>query len=158
MSTFKGKLGVIAVAAVCLITVLFYLVFVHSRGAAVEDRAHEDVKRAAELVRRIQRLHAFELVARAKEIALQEELVAAIALDKETERREAVFSAISEFDRKLRKQNRKPDFLAVVDHTGRVIARDLNIENMYGEKLPYPSIARAMGGRPPAMSGSCTTG
>lgn len=147
MSTFRGKLGIAAFCVVLFITILFYLVFVHPRGEEIQQRARADLTRAATLVQRIQRLHAFDLVALAKEAAQRSDLVEGVQKESESERRQRVFESISEFDRKLREERRKAHFLAVVDAEGKVIARDLNIENMYGEKLPYRSVAQALGGR-----------
>lgn len=147
MFKFRSKVAIVAFVSVLLLTVLVYLAWVRPAARRTQERAHSDVVQAAALVERIQRLHAYDLVALAKDASLQEEFLAAIALGTEDERRQAVYDAITEFDRKLRQENRKPDFFAVIDAQGKVIARDLNIEDMHGDRLAHPAIKSALLGR-----------
>src|SRR5262245_21209762 len=137
MSTFKRKVGLGALIATLLVTVLLYVLVIFPWANDVAKEARSDLQRAAGLIQQIQRLHAYDLVATAKEIALREDVMRSVQELEEPRRRRQVFDAITAFDRKLREQGRKADFLAIIDAQGKVIARDLNIEDMYNERLPF---------------------
>ena len=80
MSKFRSKVAIVAFVSVLLLTVLMYLALVRPAASRAKQRAHSDVVQAAALVQRIQRLHAYDLMALAKDVSLREEFLAAIAL------------------------------------------------------------------------------
>ncbi|MBK8482732.1 MAG: cache domain-containing protein [Proteobacteria bacterium] len=147
MATFKGKIGVSALLVVLAVTVLLYLAVIPSWAKRVREQAQDDVQRATALVGKIQSLRAYDLVALAQQIAQMRELVRVVRIPEEFPRRQEVFKEINAIDRLLREGGRKAHFFAVLDKTGAVVARDLSLEDMYGEKLPYASIKRALAGR-----------
>ena len=146
MSSFKAKMSVIAVILVLALTAILYVAIITPWANRVRAEAQADVDRAAEVVQRSQRLHSYDLVALAKQISIDFDFVNAITTEEGHGRRQAIFEAITEYDQKLRAENRKAHFFAVVDRQGKVIARDLNIKDMHGDKLGYRSVSRALAG------------
>lgn len=147
MSKFKGKVGIAAVVAVTVLVLLVYVLVVLPLDKQIRAAAREDVKRGAALVKDWQVQHSYDLVAVARHGANQAAFVKAIQVEDASKRRQDVFDAISVYDDQLKTKRRKADFLCVVDEQGKVIARDLNIQDMFGEKLPYGAIAHALAGR-----------
>ncbi|MBK6848984.1 MAG: hypothetical protein IPG96_16105 [Proteobacteria bacterium] len=147
MATFKGKIGLSAFLIVLGVTVLLYVAVIPPWARRVREQAQDDVRRATSLVAKIQRLRAYDLVALVQQIAHLRELVRVVQIPDELSRRQEVFKEINAIDRLLRESGRKAHFFAVLDKRGAVVARDLSLEDMYGEKLPYPSIHRALSGR-----------
>lgn len=147
MSKFKGKVGIAAVVAVTVLVLLVYVLVVLPLDKQIRAAATEDVKRGAALVKDWQVQHSYDLVAVARHGANQAAFVKAIQVEDASQRRQDVFDAISVYDDQLKTKRRKADFLCVVDEQGKVIARDLNIQDMFGEKLPYGAIEHALAGR-----------
>jgi len=147
MSTFKGKVGLVSTIIVILLTVVMYVLIVLPWSSKVRKAAEADAVRASKLVAKSQRLFAHDLIALAKQAARHHDMINAVQTDGTSAQREAVFKAITDFDDKLRAQKRKAHFFAVVDDKGKVIARDLNIQDMHGEELPYISVKQALRGR-----------
>ena len=144
MSTFKIKIGLVAFLLVVVSTVGMLFLSVAPLGKNADETVSSSVQRAAKLVQRTQRLYAFELVARAKRLAIQKEFVTGIQEAEEKPRRVAVYDAINEADKKLAAESRKPGFLGIVDKEGKIVARDLDPNADYGEKLPFPAVAAVL--------------
>jgi hypothetical protein len=144
--SYRAKIGLVGTVLVLGVIVAAYVGTVSPLATTATKGVDAAVKRASRLVTRIQRLKGFELLGMAESIARQKDFVKAIQVAPEEERRKYVFDAIQQYDQKLRKEGRKAHFLGVVDTNGAVIARDLDINNMYGEKLPYQNIKKALSG------------
>ncbi|MBW2736818.1 MAG: cache domain-containing protein [Deltaproteobacteria bacterium] len=148
MVNFKGKVGVTTTILSIVMVVVLYLLVMLPWSKQVQEGAKADVQRGTALVQHLLNLRAHEMVVVASEAANGGDFVAAIQQVEAAARREGVFKAIGNFDAKLRaKLERKADFFGVVDAEGKIVARDLNIHDMYGEKLPYVSIKHALSGR-----------
>lgn len=147
MAKFRSKVGLAVVGLGLLICVAFYLVLIRPWAGAVQQQAQADVKRAANLARQLQRLQSYREVRLATRIAATPGFAKALQVEEESARRKAVFAAIGDFDAKLRAKGHKADFFGVLDKQGRVIARDLDIHHMHGEKLPFPSVKLALAGK-----------
>lgn len=146
-STFRFKISVVAALVVIALTIVFYLLTVSPLSSAATEGVEKSVQRARRLVERSQKLQAFEVLSLAQRFAEQTSTVRAVQIETEKQRRINVFDVVDQQDKLLRKQGRKPDFLGVVDKQGAVIARDLDINNMYGETLPYKSVGEALKGQ-----------
>ena len=66
----------------------------------------------------------------------------------ETAKRQAAFEQCEGLNAYLAAGSRKADIVAVIDSVGKVVARDLNVNAMYGEDLrgKYPAVATALKG------------
>lgn len=146
LSTFRVKISLIAAALVLVLIVAVYLVTVQPLATSSTEGVRKSVQRAASLVLRSQKLHSYDLVALAQEVAVREDFIKGVQIETEKQRRVVVFDAIDQFDKKLKSQGRKAHFFAVVDKQGSIVARDLDINNLYGEKLPFKNIQQALKG------------
>ena len=148
MSTFKLKIGAIAVVCTVALTGLMLMLSVSPLGREAEQDVLGVVERSSKLVSRSQRLKAFELARQAKAIAIRREFAAAIQESEEKARRAAVYDSINQLDEQLAGKGRKPGFLGVVGKDGRIIARDLDPNADYGERLAHPAVKVALAGGP----------
>jgi hypothetical protein len=112
--------------------------------AAVEQR----VQRAEQLFQQLARLEAFDAANFASERAHRPSIAAIPSIGDETERRKAAFTEVEAINATLEKDARRADIVAVLDAQGKVVARDLNPNAMYGEDLKsqHPAVAEALKG------------
>jgi hypothetical protein len=82
----------------------------------------------------------------AEQAAARKDFIDAVQVADEKQRRISTFEAITKFDDQLRSEGRKAHFLGVVDKTGAIVARDLDPQNLYGEKLPFEAVKLALRG------------
>jgi hypothetical protein len=146
LSTFRVKISLIAAALVLVLVVAAYLLTVQPMASSTVEAVHKNVQRASSLVLRSQRLHSFDLLELAQAAAQNQKLIKGIQIAGEVDRRNTVFGAIEQEDDKLKSQGRKAHFLGVMDTQGKIIARDLDPENLYGEKLGFKNIDKALQG------------
>ncbi|MCB9557648.1 MAG: hypothetical protein H6707_16180 [Deltaproteobacteria bacterium] len=142
--SFKLKISVVSFVLVAALTGLVLLLAVEPFGASASQQVDDAVARASKLAQRSQRLHAYDLVAQAKRIAVRKEFADALRETETKMMRAAVFDSINQLDKQLAQEGRKPGFLGVVDAQGAIIARDLDPNANYGEKLPYPQVMRTL--------------
>lgn len=145
---FRVKVRLVAGILVVLLNVAVYLAITIPLSRKAEERVERNVERASKLVVRSQKLHALELQNMVLTVAAQPEFKDWMDKVEERERRAAAFDAITEYDDQLKKEERKAHFFAIVGKDGAVLARDLDINNMYGEKLPFANIQTALKGTP----------
>jgi hypothetical protein len=146
LSTFRVKISLIGAALVLVLTVGIYLVTVQPLANTTLEGVRKSVQRASSLVIRSQKLHGYDLLALAHGAASSKDFIDGVQVEDENKRRSHVFDAVDQYDKKLKSQGRKADFFGVVDKEGAIIARDLDINNLYGEKLPYKNIQKALKG------------
>ncbi|MCC6746553.1 MAG: hypothetical protein IT371_02780 [Deltaproteobacteria bacterium] len=146
MSTFKVKIGVAAFVVVAAVTFALYFIIAGPLATQAEREVVATVEQASLAVPRLRKHDGFELAAAVQSMSRRPEFVKAIQEGDEKKRRAAVFDAITQLDQELRSQEKKADFLGVVDKDGAVIARDLDMNDMYGDKLDYPVVQRALKG------------
>lgn len=145
-STFRFKISLVAALLVIAITVGIYLVTVLPLSKRAEKEVDSAVQRASRLVTRSVKLHGYDLVDLAQTIAASKEVILATHTETEKQRRINTFDAIDQHDKKMRREGRKADFFGIVDKDGAIIARDLDPNNMYGEKLPFLNVKQALAG------------
>lgn len=142
---FRVKLSLVAIIFVLIVVV--YVITVLPLAENTTKNVNSAIERASRLVSRSQRLNGFELVNLAETIAREKEFVDGVQAADEKQRRVAIFDSITQYDKKLKREGRKAHFFSVVGKDGAIIARDLDINNMYGEKLPYQNVKEALAGR-----------
>jgi hypothetical protein len=146
LSTFRVKISLVAAAIVVALVIVMYLVTVMPLSTIATEGVQKSVERASSLVVRSQKLHGYDLVALAQEVAARKEFIDGVLTETEQQRRVNIFDAISQFDKELKAKGRKAHFFGVLDREGAIIARDLDINNMYGDKLPFDNIKQALQG------------
>ncbi|MCA9673084.1 MAG: hypothetical protein KC503_46145 [Myxococcales bacterium] len=144
MSTFKVKIGVVALIIIGGLTVAMLMLAVSPLSTQGMHKATSAVRRASKLVERSQRLYAYDLVARAKALAAKKAWADGIRQEDEKQRRAAIFDAINQIDKKLKDKNLKPGFLGCVDKKGVIIARDLDPNADHGEQLKYDTVTAVL--------------
>ncbi len=144
----RMRIGLAAAGILLLATVgVFFAVTSDLRSAATRD-VEEKVSRAQRLYHQISRLEGIDFANLAAERARKPSVVAVTAKTEETARRQAAFEECEVLNAALQKMSRKADILAILDASGKVLARDLNANAMYGDDLraKYPAVARALKG------------
>lgn len=145
----RMKIGLIGAGLVLLLTGLFYAAVTQDFGVAVTQNAGTRVARAQRLYQHISRLAGIDLAGLAVERARRPGVVAVFDKTEETALRSAAFEECEAINAHLQKEGRKADIVAVLDSTGKIVARDLNPNADYGEVLRsrYPAVDQALKGR-----------
>jgi hypothetical protein len=141
---FRVKIGLVAAGLVVVLIISSYLLMVTPLAASASKNVRDSVTRANRLVTISQRVQGYDLVNLSQTIALRKEFIDGVMIKDEEQRRVATYDAINQFDAKLRAENRKAHFFGVVGTDGAIIARDLDIKNMFGEKLSFESVKHAL--------------
>ncbi len=147
-SAYRFKIGLTAAILVIVLDVIFYVATVIPLSSQTDEAIQNAVKRANSLVIRRQRLYGYDILSQAQELAREQGIIHGVQTETEKQRRINVYDMIMEFHKKLaQEEGRKADFLGVVDKEGAIIARDLDPNSMYGEKLlNYQNVKKALEG------------
>ncbi len=147
---FPAKIAVVVAGLVLALTVFVYQATVGSLTRSVTDGTTAQVERAAGLFLGQSRLQALEFTNEVSQYARVESLQRVFTLTDETTRRSAAHEAVNALndDQIAKGHDRRAALVAIVDATGKVVARDLNINSMYGEDLraAHPAVATALSG------------
>jgi hypothetical protein len=146
------RIALIAALAVAVVTG-FGLVYVSSTlTQKITSRVEAEVERAETQLLRSARLEAYELTTTVAALAHEGEFAKIFEKTSDVERQQAAFVAVEarrvRFEEKAGPEGTKPALIAVVDKTGKVLARDLNPTSLRGENLAarYPSLGLALKG------------
>ncbi len=145
---YRFKIGLIAAGLVLVSTCLFYLAVTSDLKASATQDADARVARAQRLNQHISRLAGIDLANLAAQQVRRPAVRAIFDKTEETALRQAAFTECEVINDGLQKQARKADIVAVMDATGKVIARDLNPNADYGDMLgaKFPAVAQALKG------------
>lgn len=145
----RMKIGLVAAAVLLALTVCAYvLVTGPLRDAATRD-VEDQVGRAQRLHSELARLEALDFTNLVSTLSRRAGLIAVFDRSIETARRQAAFEECQAINDKLGVQ-RRADIVLVTDAQGKVIARDLNVNAMFGEDVrkQFPVVAAALNGLP----------
>src|SRR5205823_2602910 len=134
-------------AAVAVVTAVCLVYVTSQMNETSTKRVESDVEHAEAQFLRSARLEAVELSTVANTLAREEEFTKIFSGASEDDRRRAAFVAGEARQARLEaKEQKKAAIIAVADKNGKVVARDLNINSLYGEdlKVKYPSVAAAL--------------
>jgi hypothetical protein len=143
----------IGLAAAGILLVVTFGVYTAVTGAlkktAVED-VEQGLVRAERAFAEIGRLRAVDAAMQAFERAKRHSMVAIFDKTDETAKREAAYTECEALNAGLQKDGHKAAIVSVLDASGKVIARDLNPNAMWGDdlKAKFPSVAQALKGEP----------
>lgn len=145
----RMKIGLIAAAVLVAFTAGAYVFVTRPLESAAIRDIEDDVARAQRLHAELARLEALDFTNLATTLARRAGAAAVFDRADETARRQAAFEECEAINGKLAAQ-RKADIVAIVDGQGKVIARDLNVNAMYGEdaRAAFPPVAGALKGMP----------
>jgi hypothetical protein len=146
----RMKIGLAAAGVLLLVTLGVYA----SVATVLKDNAVSDVERnlvrAEKAFSEIGRLRAADAAMQAFVRAKRPSVVGVFAKLDETARREAAFAECEAQNAGLQKEGRQAAIVAILGADGKVIARDLNPNAMWGDDLKsrYPAVDRALKGEP----------
>ena len=147
---YRIRIGLIAAALILVATVFFFLWVTSDMKAAATQDAEAKVSRAQSVYQHISRLVSLDLANLAAERARTPAVVAVFDKTEETALRSAAFEECEVLNAALEKEHRKADILAILNSTGKIVARNLNPNADYGESLRdrYPAVVQALKGIP----------
>jgi hypothetical protein len=147
---YRIRIGLIAAALILVATVFFFLWVTSDMKAAATQDAEAKVSRAQLVYQQISRLVSLDLANLAAERGRTPAVVAVFDKTEETALRSAAFEECEVLNAALEKEHRKADILAILNSTGKIIARNLNPNADYGEDLrvKYPAVVQALKGIP----------
>ncbi len=146
----RMKIGLAAAAVVLLVTLgTYFLVSNALKANAIAD-VEQNLVRAERAFSEIGRLRAADAAMQAYVRAKRPSIIGVFDKSDETARREAAFAECEAQNAGLQKEGRHAAIVAILGADGRVIARDLNPNAMFGDDLKsrYPAVARALLGEP----------
>jgi hypothetical protein len=146
----RTKIGLFAALVLLLVTFGVYTAVTSSLHEHAALAAEQDLLRAERAFSEIGRLRASDAAMQAFERAKRPNVVAVFTRTDETSRRQAAFTECEAINAGLQKEGRKAAIVAILDSSGKVVARDLNPNAMFGEDLRarFPAIAHALKGEP----------
>ncbi|MCS6912798.1 MAG: MXAN_5187 C-terminal domain-containing protein [Myxococcales bacterium] len=147
---FPTKISLAAAGLVVLLTAIVHQVATGSLAQSAVNASGQQLERAAGLFLSQSRLQALEFSNEVAQYARQESLARVFSIEDEVARRRAAHQAANALnDEHISKMHdRRAALVALLDATGMVVARDLNLNALHGEnwKARYPSVAMALEG------------
>jgi hypothetical protein len=145
----RMKIGLVAAIVLVVVTAGVYSAVTHEMKDATIRTVEFDVSRAQRMHGDIARLEALEFANLVGGLARRPGVVGVFSKSDETGRRQAAFEQAEQLNGLLQTGGaRKADIVAILDAEGKVIARDLNVNAMFGEDLrsKFPAVATALRG------------
>jgi hypothetical protein len=145
----RMKIGLIAAIVLLALTAGVYAVVTRELRDSMVREVDADVSRAQRMHADVTRLEAMEFASLVASLSRKPAVVAVFDKADETGRRQAAFEQCEQLTNFLRTGGApNPDIVAMIDSTGKVVARNLNPAAMYGEdlKAKYPAVATALRG------------
>jgi hypothetical protein len=145
----RMKIGLIAAVVLAAFTAGVYVVITRELRDSVAQEVDADVSRAQRMHGDVARLESMEFANLVAGLSRRPGVVAAFDKANETARRQAAFEQCEQLNAFLQTGGaRKADIVAILDASGKVLARDLNVNAMYGEdlKAKYPAVETALHG------------
>ncbi|HXI56409.1 MAG TPA: hypothetical protein VNO55_10140, partial [Polyangia bacterium] len=143
------KIGLVAAIVLLAFTLGVYASLTRElREGAIRD-VETSVSRAQRMHQSIARLEALDFANLVSGLSRRPSVVAVFDKSDETGRRQAAFEQCESLNAFLQTgSSRKADFVAILDSRGKVVARDLNVNAMYGEdwRSQYPAVGMALHG------------
>lgn len=144
----RMKIGLVAAIVLLAVTAGVYSVVTRDLRESMVREVETDVSRAQRMHQSIARLEALDFANLVSGLSHRPAIVAVFDKSDEMGRRQAAFEQCEDVNAFLQKGSRKADIVALLDSSGKVLARDLNVNAMYGEDLrsKYPAVATALRG------------
>jgi len=147
----RMKIGLVAAIVLLALTGGLYSVVTKELKDTVVQEVETEVSRGQRMHQSIARLEALDFANLVAGLSHRAAIVGVFDKGDVTGRRQAAFEQCEEVNSFLQKGgSRKADIVVILDSAGKVIARDLNVNAMYGEDLrsKYPAVALALRGEP----------
>jgi hypothetical protein len=144
----RMKIGLVAAAVLLVFTLGVDSIVTRELKDSVIREVESDVSRAQRMHQSIARLESLEFANLVSGFSHRAGVVGVFDKTDETAKRQAAFEQCEGINAFLQSGARKADIVALVDSAGKVVARDLNVNAMYGENLrtKYPAVGVALKG------------
>jgi len=145
----RMKIGLVAAIILLALTGGLYSVVTKELKDTVVQEVETEVSRGQRMHQSIARLEALDFANLVAGLSHRAAIVGVFEKEDDMGRRQAAFEQCEDVNAFLQKGGaRKADFVIIVDSAGKVVARDLNVNAMYGEDLrsKYPAVALALRG------------
>jgi hypothetical protein len=144
----RMRIGLVAAAVLLVFTLGVHAVVTQNLKESVIHEVESDVSRAQRMHQSIARLESLDFANLVAGLAHRPAVVGIFEKTDETAKRQAAFEQCEGLNGYLQSGSRKADIVAVIDSAGKVVARDLNVNAMYGEDLrtKYPAVGAALKG------------
>jgi hypothetical protein len=145
----RMKIGLVAAIVLLAFTAGVYAVVTRELRESVVREVETDVSRAQRMHGDVARLEAMEFANLVAGLSHRSAVVSVFDKSDENGRRQAAFEQCEQLNTFLQTGGaRKADIVAILDSSGKVVARDLNVNAMYGEDLRarYPAVGTALRG------------
>jgi hypothetical protein len=146
----RMKIGLIAAIVLLAITVGLYAVVTRELRESVVQDLDTAVSRAQRIHGDVAQLEGMEFGNQVAEFSHRSRLVGVFDKADENGRRQAAFEQCEQINTELKTGGKpKADIVAVLDASGKVLARDLNVNAMFGEDLrsKFPAVGAALSGK-----------
>ncbi len=145
----RTKIGLIAAGILLAFTAGMYFSVTSDLKTSVNRTVEDRVSRAQRLYHQISRVEGLDFGSQTQNRARKAAVVAIADIPDLTARREAAYQECEVLNTALQKEPQgKAAIVAILDSTGKVLARDLNPNAMYGEDLAaqFPAVKNALKG------------
>jgi hypothetical protein len=147
----RMKIGLVAAIILAALTSGLYAIVTKELRDTVVQEVETEVARGQRMHQSIARLEALDFANLVSGLSHRAAIVGVFDKADENGRRQAAYEQCEDVNTFLQKGgSRKADIVAILDSAGKVVARDLNVNAMYGEdfRSKYPVVALALRGEP----------
>jgi len=146
----RMKIGLVAAIVLLALTAAVYVVVTRELKDSVVQDLDTAVSRAQRIHGDVARLEAMEFENLVAQLSHRPSVVGVFDKSDENSRRQAAFEQCEQINGQLRTGGKpKADIVAMLDSSGKVLARDLNVNAMFGEDLrsKFPAVGTALSGK-----------
>ena len=146
----RMKIGLIAAIVLLALTAGLYAVVTRELKEAVVQELDTEVSRAQRIHGDVAQLEGMEFGNQVAGFSHRPAVVGVFDKSDENSRRQAAFEQCEKINAELRTGGKpKADIVAMIDSSGKVLARDLNVNAMYGEDMrsKFPAVGAALSGK-----------
>ena len=145
----RMKIGLVAAIILAALTGGLYSIVTKELKDTLVQEVETEVSRGQRMHQSIARLEALDFANLVASLSHRAAIVGVFDKGDETGRRQAAFEQCEDVNSFLQRGGaRKADIVAILDSAGKIVARDLNVNAMYGEdfRSKYPAVALALRG------------
>lgn len=144
----RMKIGLIAAVVLAGLTAMFHVAITTSLRDSEKQNVESRVARAQRVYRDISQLNGLKLANLASARAHSPTVHAVFDKAEAAARQSATYEVCEGIKQQLGQEGRKPDIVAILDATGKIVARDLNPNADVGLDLraQYPAVGQALQG------------
>ena len=146
----RMKIGLIAAIVLLALTAGLHAVVTRELKEAVVQDLDVAVSRAQRIHGDVAQLEGMEFGNKVAEFSHRSAVVGVFDKSDENSRRQAAFEQCEKINGELRTGGKpKADIVAILDASGKVLARDLNVNAMFGEDMrsKFPAVGTALSGK-----------